>query len=365
MRVNTFGRLFRFHIFGESHGQGVGIVVDGVPPGTPVDMDRIQVDLDRRRPGQNRFASKRNEPDRLEILSGVHNERATGAPLTFWITNTDAKSKHYEKIRAVPRPGHADWTGFVRYEGHNDPRGGGHFSGRLTAALVAAGALGKIILERWGITVGAHLQQVADVVGPVNAFSVAEMRKSASTNPMKTAHLALVQSMEEAVDDARKARDSLGGVIEFAAEGMPVGVGEPWVDSMESHLSRLLFAIPAVKGVSFGAGCDSVTMRGSEHNDPYGHGDDGSVQPLTNHAGGILGGLSTGAPVWGHVAVKPTSSVFLPQQSVNLETGEEEVLSIEGRHDPIIAIRAVPVVECAMAFGLTDLLLRWRAYKGS
>ena len=361
--MNTWGTLLRIHIFGESHGRGVGVVVDGVPPGTPIDMERIQKDLDRRRPGQSRFTTKRSEPDKLDVLSGVFNDHATGAPLTLWIGNQDAKSKHYDQIRAIPRPGHADWTAYVRYGGQNDPRGGGHFSGRLTAALVAAGAISKAVLAPHGVTVGAHLHQVADQAGPANVYTAAEMQERSESNSLKTAHLDQLDEMEALVDAARKSGDSVGGMIEFIAEGMPVGVGEPWVDSVESHLSRLFFAIPAVKGVAFGAGFDAVGMKGSEHNDPYQMDDDGVVHPVTNHAGGILGGLTTGAPVWGHVAIKPTSSVFMPQQSVNLQTGQDETLELKGRHDPIIAIRAVPVVECAVAFALTDLLLRWKTHQ--
>ncbi len=363
--MNTFGRLFRFHIFGESHGVGVGVVIDGVPPGLPIDEAAIQADLDRRRPGQSRFTTSRKEPDRFAILSGVLRGRATGAPLTIQIGNEDARSRAYGDVRVLPRPGHSDWTAHVRYDGWNDFRGGGHFSGRLTAALVACGAIAKAVLRAHGVVVGAHLLRVADLGGEANTTSVAAMADTES-NPFKTALTALVQPWTELVDAARSARDSLGGVVEFRAEGLPVGVGEPWALPVESHLSRLFFAIPAVKGVSFGAGFDSTTMLGSEHNDAYepDAGAPGGMRPKTNHAGGILGGLTTGAPVWGRVAIKPTSSIFQPQDSVDLATGEGRTLELKGRHDPIIAIRAVPVVEAAAAIGLVDLLAQHLAARG-
>ena len=356
--MNSFGRLFRFSIFGESHGSGVGIVIDGVPPGLPIDEAAIQADLDRRRPGQSRFTTSRQEPDRFEILSGVLRGRATGAPLTLHIRNADARSRAYGDVRVLPRPGHSDWTAHVRYGGWNDFRGGGHFSGRLTAALVACGSIAKATLRSHGVTVGAHLLSVGPSAGPPNVTSVAAMDEVTETNPFKTAHEDLVATWTDLVDAARADRDSLGGVVEFRAEGLPVGVGEPWALPVESHLAQLFFSIPAVKGVSFGAGFDSTTLRGSEHNDPY-EGEPtapGGMRPRTNHAGGILGGLTTGAPVWGRVAIKPTSSIFQPQDSVDLSTGEARELELKGRHDPIIAIRAVPVVEAAAAIGLLDLL---------
>jgi len=363
--VNTFGRLFRFHIFGESHGRGVGVVIDGVPAGLPIDEAAIQRDLDRRRPGQSRFTTSRKEPDRFEILSGVLRGRATGAPLTIHVGNRDARSRAYGEVRVLPRPGHADWTAHVRYRGWNDFRGGGHFSGRLTAAVVACGAIAKAVLGSHGVVVGAHLLQVGDLGGEANTTPVAAMGDTES-NPFKTALPELVEPWTELVDAARSARDSLGGVVEFRAEGMPVGVGEPWAAPVESHLARLFFAIPAVKGVSFGAGFEATTMLGSEHNDPYDAdpGAPGGMRPRTNHAGGILGGLTTGAPVWGRVAIKPTSSIFQAQDSVDLATGDARALELKGRHDPIIAIRAVPVVEAATAIGLVDLLAGHLAARG-
>lgn len=358
--MNTLGSSLRIHLFGESHGRGVGVVMDGLPPGLPIEEGRIQAALDSRRPGQGPLASPRNEADRLEILSGALDGHATGAPLALWIANTDARSKHYDRLRAVPRPGHADWTAFVRHRGHNDGRGGGHFSGRLTAPLVAAGAIAATLLEGSGVQVAAHLHGVGARAGPAGEVDVATMRL-ASAGQVKTAHDGLAESFVVDILAARKKRDSLGGVVEFRAEGLPVGIGEPFADSIESVLGHALFAIPAVKGVSFGAGFAAATMRGSENNDPWLPDGSGGLRPASNNAGGILGGLSTGAPIWGHVAIKPTSSIFLPQQSVDLRTGEPAILELAGRHDPIIAIRAVPVVAAVVSLGLADLLLRHAA----
>ncbi len=355
--MNSFGRLLRFHLFGESHGAGVGCVVDGLPPGMPIDVGRIQAALDRRRPGQSSMTTARQEPDQVEIRSGAHRGRATGAPVALWIANADARSKHYDNIRRVPRPGHADFTGHVRGRGWGDPRGGGHFSGRLTAPLVAAGALAAELLEAHGIGVGAHLHGVADVAGPFGLIDVETMHSAAGGNQLQTGHTALVERFTAIVEAARKDGDSVGGIVAFRAEGLGVGLGEPWADSVESHLAHLLFAIPAVKGVDFGAGFDAVAMRGSAHNDPWLPDADAIARPATNHAGGILGGLTSGAPLQGRVAIKPTSSIFQPQQSVDLTTGEAATLELKGRHDPLIAIRAVPVVEAAVAFALADLWL--------
>lgn len=355
--MNSFGRALRFQLFGESHGRGVGAVIDGVPAGLPFNDEVIQVALDRRRPGTSVLTSARRESDRLEVLSGVYEGHCTGAPLTFWIANEDARSASYEATKNVPRPGHADWPAHVRYGGFGDRRGGGHFSGRLTAPLVAAGTLAEAILAQRGVVVGAHLHGVGSDVGSANGVSAADMRAAAAGTPLRTAHVELAPVFERTVQEARRAKDSVGGLIEFRAEGMPVGVGEPWSLSVEAHLSALLFSIPAVKGVSFGAGFAAAAMRGSTHNDAWAPGEGGNLTPVTNHAGGVLGGLTTGAPVWGHVAIKPTSSIAAVQDSVDVSTGEPVQLSVRGRHDPIIALRAVSVVQAAVAFGLADLLM--------
>jgi chorismate synthase len=359
--MNRYGRILCLEIFGESHGPGVGCVLDGVPAGLPVDEDEIQQALDRRRPGQSRLTTQRREPDRVRIQSGVYQGRATGAPIAMWIENQDARSTDYAPRLEVPRPGHADYPAEVASGGHWDPRGGGHSSGRLTAPLVAAGAIAAALLRRDGIEVAAHLHQVGALAGEAGVHGVAEIREAVRESPMPTAHLDLRQRFVELVEGVRRDGDSLGGTVEVVAEGMPLGLGEPWCDSVESRLAHLYFAIPGVKGVDFGAGFDSVAMRGSEHNDAYEIGHDGAIRPRTNHAGGILGGLASGAPLRARVALKPTSSIFKSQQSVDLATGEEVSLELKGRHDPLIALRAVVAVEAATALVLADLLACQRA----
>lgn len=357
--MNTFGRLLRVSLFGESHGEGVGVLIDGLPPGTPVDHKALQADLDRRRPGTSRLVSQRREADHARLLSGVHNDQATGAPLAVWITNEDAQSKPYANAARTPRPGHADWVNHVWSRGAADLRGGGHASGRLTAGLVAAGSLVEPLLRAQGIRTGAHILQIGKRAGPAGTTTVAAMQR-ARNQSIPTAHADLRKPFAAAIDRMRRAGDSIGGVVEFRAERLPVGLGDPIVDSLESTLAHLLFAVPAVKGVSFGAGFAAAGMTGSQHNDPYTV-RNRRVAPATNHAGGILGGRSTGAPLWGHVAIKPASSIAQPQQTVDLETQRRTTLRVKGRHDPCIALRAVPVARACLNIALTDAVLIARA----
>ncbi|HEX2066827.1 MAG TPA: chorismate synthase [Candidatus Thermoplasmatota archaeon] len=354
--MNQFGRCFRLSLFGESHGPGVGVVVDGVPPGLPLDGAFLQADLDRRRPGASALVSQRREPDAARILSGTFEGRTTGAPVCVWIENQDADGRPYAAARHVPRPGHADWTEHARAQGFNDPRGGGHASGRLTAPLVAAGALARLALGP-SIQVAAHLHHVGVHAGPQDALDAKRMAEGAAASPVFTAHRALEGQFMAAIEAARRDRDSVGGVVEFVVEGLPVGLGEPFFDSVESKLAHLLFAIPAAKGVEFGAGFGAARLRGSQHNDAYTV-RDGRVAPASNHAGGALGGRTTGEPLRGRVAFKPTSTLpGRPQPSVDLRTLEPAELAMAGRHDPCIAVRAVPVVEACVRIALADLLL--------
>ena len=359
--MNSFGRLLRFSIYGESHGHGVGAILDGLPAGLAIDEAFLRAELQRRRPGQSKLTTQRQETDEPHLHSGLLNGVTTGAPIHVAFANKDARSKHYDNIGQAPRPGHADYPAHMRHRGFNDHRGGGHFSGRLTAPLVAVGALARMWLRGQGVEVAAHIVQVGNVRGPAGQLDVATIAKNSRDNPLRTGHLGLADAMAEEGEGARKDGDSIGAVIEFVAEGVPVGVGEPWADPIESCLAHLLFAVPAVKGVSFGAGFGAASMRGSQHNDPWAPGPDGSVVATTNYAGGILGGHSTGMPIWGQVCFKPASSVFVPQQSVDLATGEPTTLQIKGRHDPLIALRAVPVVEAAVGLVLADLLMCMRA----
>ena len=354
--MNHFGRRLRITLFGESHGPAIGAVLDGVPAGMPVNLDAVQRRMDQRRPGTGPLVSARNEPDVPEILSGVFEGRATGAPLAFIIRNQDTRSKDYDALRSTPRPGHSDLVANAWARGFNDPRGGGHHSGRLTACLVAAAALLAPLLDRCGVTVGAHLHQVHNDAGPVDSLHAQAMNDGAASSPVHTAHHELEERFVAIIESARKAKDSVGGVVEWKTDGVPIALGDPMMDSVESLIAHLLFAVPAVKGVSFGAGFASVGMHGSEHNDPFLM-KDGAVRTTSNHAGGILGGRTTGAPLWGHVAIKPTSSIFLAQDTVDLESGQDTTLELTGRHDPCIAIRAVPVVRAAVELVLADLLL--------
>lgn len=354
--MNTFGRRLRLSLFGESHGEGVGCVLDGVPPGVPIDEAAIQSALDRRRPGTGPLVSARQESDRVRFLSGVFEGRATGAPLALFIANQDARSKDYEALRRTPRPGHSDWVAGVWARDHHDPRGGGHYSGRLTAPLVAAGALVSPMLDHAGITAAAHLHQVHHDAGPADAHDVATMRQRSAASAVHTAHTDLEGTFIDTILSARGAKDSVGGVVEWKAEGAPAALGDPFFDSVESLLGHLLLSVPAVKGVSFGDGFAAVGKHGSEHNDPYRY-RDGDVTTKTNHAGGVLGGRTTGAALWGHVAVKPTSSIFQPQDTVDLKTRHDATLELKGRHDPCIAVRAVPVVDACVRLVLADLVL--------
>lgn len=359
--MNAFGRLLRLSLFGEAHGAGVGVVVDGLPPGWMVDVRDLRKALQARRPGASPLTSSRDEPDEPRLLSGIHDGRTTGAPVCVWIENHDARPQDYGAQGARPRPGHADFPSHVRSHGHHDPRGGGHNSGRLTAPLVAAGVLADLVLRPHGIRCAAHLHQVGPVAGPAYAHNVTTLLKRVPRSALATAHGDLEEAFAAQIHQARKDRDSVGGVIEFLADGLPPGLGEPFFDGLESTVAHILFAVPAVKGVEFGAGFAAAAMRGSQHNDPIVL-QDGAPGTRGNHAGGILGGRTSGAPIAGHVAVKPAST--LPgrdQQTVDLLTGEPAILRMTGRHDPCIAVRAVPVVQACLRIALADHVLMAQA----
>lgn len=353
----SFGKEFRMTVFGESHGKCIGVAVEGCPPGLDIDISLIQEELDKRKPGQSDVTTSRKESDDVKIQSGVFNRKATGAPIVMTVKNKDVASGCYEKIRHTPRPGHADFTARTKYRGFNDYRGGGIFSGRMTAAFVMTGGIARQILAESGIAVLAHIIQIG-TVSVKREMCDKEIEKNVYTNKVRCADLEVAQAMEREVIRAKKTGDSVGGVVECRAIGMPVGVGEPLFDSIESILSHALFSIPAVKGVEFGAGFECARMRGSEHNDPFII-EDGETVTATNNAGGILGGISDGMPIVFRVAIKPTPSICKPQATVNVETMEECQLEAKGRHDPCIAIRAVPVVESMAAISLADVLMRW------
>lgn len=355
----SFGQHFKLTIFGESHGGAIGTVIDGIPAGTPLDEAEIARQMARRAPGNDPTATARREPDRVRIVSGLFEGRATGTPLCGLIENTNTRSGDYAQLRAKMRPGHADYAGHVKYEGYNDPRGGGHFSGRLTAPLVFAGSIARGLLAQRGIAIGAHIAAIGEVqdapFDAVNLDSTTLLHLQESRFPLLDP--ARETEMRAQVNAARLEGDSIGGVIECAAAGVPAGIGSPFFGSVESVASQLLFSIPAVKSVEFGDAGWMARMRGSQTNDAMTFGEDGRVACLTNHNGGVTGGITNGMPVVFRVCVKPTPSIAHAQQTVDLVTGESATLAISGRHDPCIVPRAAVVVESALAIALCELMM--------
>ena len=322
----------RYTIFGESHGPAIGVTLEGVPAGIELDWAFIRSELARRAPGKDPTSTPRKEADEPEVLSGLFEGRTTGTPLCAVIRNTDTRSKDYSQLKDMPRPGHADYTGQVRYGGYNDYRGGGHFSGRLTAPLVFAGAVAKLVLKERGIGVTARVSQIAGIQDPTP------------------------EQAQAAILEAKAEQDSVGGCIRCAVTGMPAGVGAPdFGCNVEGIFSQHLFAVPAVKGIAFGAGFGFAAMRGSEANDAFCL-EDGQVRTRTNHTGGVNGGITNGMPVEFEVVFRPTPSISRPQQTVSLSRMEETELTIEGRHDPCVVLRALPVVEAAAALAACEVL---------
>lgn len=352
----VWGNKVRYTIFGESHGPAIGIVIDGLPAGTRLDQDYIRQEMLRRAPGYSELSTPRQETDAVEIISGVYNNYTDGSPLCALIKNTNTRSGDYAVAPRIFRPGHADYTGFVKYQGYNDPRGGGHFSGRLTAPLVFAGALVKSLLAERQIVIGAHIVQVGpvedDYFDPV--LIAAPQLTALRTAALPVLNPTAAEQMRQEILTAKQEQDSIGGVVEAAVVGVPPGVGEPFFDSVESVLAQLLFAIPAVKGVEFGAGFGVSTLRASQANDSM-NTVNGNVTAATNYQGGIAGGITNGMPIVVRVAFKPTPSIAKCQQTVD-ETGAATVLAINGRHDPCIVPRAVPVVEALTALAIWDLI---------
>ena len=354
---SEFGNILKISVFGQSHGKAIGVVMDGLPAGEAVDLEELHAFLDRRRPGKGPLSTARKEADLPVFLSGLENGVTCGAPLCAVIENADQHSKDYRELADKPRPGHADYTASVKWGGHADMRGGGHFSGRLTAPLCAAGGIAKQILARRGVYVGAHLKAVAgieDASFPLHP--TAELFEAVAKKPFPVLDDAQGERMQAAILAAKNELDSVGGVIECAAAGLPAGLGDPMFGGVENRLAAALFGSPAVKGVDFGDGFRAAELRGSEHNDPF-RMEDGAVRAASNHAGGILGGITTGMPIVLRAAVKPTPSIGRPQETVSLSAGENAGLTIHARHDPCVAHRAVPVVEAVAAAVLLDLLL--------
>ncbi|MCI9555208.1 MAG: chorismate synthase [Oscillibacter sp.] len=354
---SEFGNILRVGVFGQSHGRAIGVVMDGLPAGEEIDLEELQRFLDRRKPGGSPLSTARKETDAPEFLAGLEGGKTCGAPLCAVIQNADQRSKDYGELQDKPRPGHADYTAWAKWDGHADMRGGGHFSGRLTAPLCVAGGIAKQILARRGIFVGAHLAAVAGILDrPFPLRPTAELFAETAAKPFPVLDNGAGERMRAAILEAKDSLDSVGGVIECAAIGLPAGLGEPMFGGVENRLAAALFGIPAVKGVEFGEGFRSAALRGSQNNDPFTV-EDGRVRAESNHAGGILGGITTGMPLTLRAAVKPTPSIGQAQKTVRLSRMEAAELTIRGRHDPCVAHRAVPVVEAVTAAVLLDLLL--------
>jgi chorismate synthase len=357
MPGNTLGHLFRVTTFGESHGEGVGAVIDGCPPGIVFDTEFIQQQLDRRKPGQNGFSSPRKESDTLRVLSGIFEGKTTGAPIAFFIRNEDHRSRDYDMLKEVYRPGHADYTYDQKY-GIRDHRGGGRSSARTTAPWVAAGALACLLLKEVGVDIYAYVSSIGmeTLKTPVNEINTDAIRKSEILCPDPELSLRMMQLIQKVKEEG----DSLGGVITGLIRGVPAGWGEPQFSKLSADLGHAMLSINAVKGFELGEGFLSSTKKGSESNDTL-VGKDGKIERKTNRSGGIEGGISSGAPIWFRVAFKPVSSISKPQQTVN-KKGEKVLLNIQGRHDPCVVPRAVPIVEAMAALVLADHYLRSKTF---
>jgi len=347
---STYGENLKLSIFGQSHGPAIGMTLDGIPAGQPVDLEALQQFLNRRAPGQNAWSTPRKEEDRPEFLGGVLDGYTCGAPIAAVIYNKNTRSGDYDNLKSCPRPGHADYTAQIKYGGFQDAAGGGHFSGRLTAPLCIAGGLCKQWLEEMGIRIGAHIVKIGQMDGKYFDPVDPEFDKVGHIFPALSAEKA--EQMQENITMAKENGDSIGGTIECAITGLPAGIGEPMFGGVESKISQIVYGIPAVKSITFGNTAD----LGSENNDGFVC-KNGVLGTLTNHCGGILGGITNGMPVIFSVSIKPTPSIAKAQQTVNMKTGEITMLEIKGRHDPCIVPRAVPVVEAAAAIAIYDLIL--------
>lgn len=351
---STYGESLKLSIFGQSHGAGIGMVLDGIPAGLPVDFEQLQHFLNRRAPGQNVLTTSRKEADVPEILSGIVDGYTCGAPIAALIRNTNTRSGDYDNLKDCPRPGHADFTAQMKYNGYQDANGGGHFSGRLTAPLCIAGGLCKQWLAQKGVRIGARLSSVAGINDSPLDWCNPDLDRIDSIFPVVDSKAG--EKMRAAILHAKEDGDSVGGMIECYVTGLPAGLGEPMFGGMENRIAQIVYGIPAVKGVQFGAGFGSAKLLGSENNDSFTV-ENGQIITKTNNAGGILGGITTGMPLVFSVAVKPTPSIIKEQQSISLEQMKNASLVVHGRHDPCIAVRAVPVVEAAAAIAIYDAYL--------
>ena len=356
MGDSSFGKDFSVTIFGESHGPAVAALIDGCPAGLAISVDDIQRELDRRIPPDSTLVSARREKDEIQILSGVYDGFTTGAPIALLTGNRDVRSQDYEKLKTVLRPGHADYPSRIKFGDFNDLRGGGRASGRMTASFIMAGTIAKKLLRIIGVEIFAHTVQIYDVKAEHNLpYNV--IKRDAYANSVRCADPAVAERMIEAILGARKEGDSVGGVVECIAEGIPPGIGEPFFDNLDGDLAKIAFSIPAVKGFEVGQGMNASKVKGSENNDPYSV-VNGNITALTNNAGGILGGISNGMPVVVRLAFKPPSSIPKDQKTVDLKAMTDTNVQITGRHDPCIVPKAVPAVEAAVAIVLADHCIR-------
>ena len=360
--ASQWGNKLQISVFGESHGDAVGITVNGLPAGETIDMAELTAFLERRKPGKSPLSTSRKEADAPQFLSGLNENITNGAPLCAVILNNNTRSTDYKGFDITPRPGHADYTAMIKWQGNADLRGGGHFSGRLTAPICIAGGIAKQILEKQGIFIGAHIASVGDIRDEAfPLYPSAEQFRAIATKEYPVLNDAQGKAMQDLILKAKAEEDSVGGTVECAVIGLPAGLGGPLFAGMESSLAAAIFAIPAVKGVEFGAGFAASAMRGSENNDPFCLDANGNVTTETNHCGGILGGITNAMPLVFRAAFKPTPSIGRPQQTVNLQTKEITELRIDGRHDPCIVHRAVPVVEAVTALTILDTILTERS----
>lgn len=359
MSGNTFGTIFRITTWGESHGSAVGVVVDGCPSGLALSVEDIQKELDRRRPGQSVASTQRKEEDRVEVQSGIFEGRTTGTPISMIVCNKDADSSAYDAIRNKPRPGHADYTYWAKY-GIRDHRGGGRASARETVGRVAAGAVAKKFLSQDAIEILGYVIELGGIKAEISASDLSELKAEAESNPIRCPDQDAAGRMLQLLDQVRRDGNSLGGMVDILAKGVPAGLGEPVFDKLDADLAKALMSIGAVKAVDIGAGLESARLRGSQMNDPLIF-RDGRLDFESNNSGGILGGISTGAPILCRIAVKPTPSISRKQRTVDLVANENAEIEIKGRHDPAIPPRIVPVAEAMVAIVLADHLLRSRS----
>ena len=353
---STYGERIKLSIFGQSHGAAIGMTLDGIPAGLPVDTEILQEFLNRRAPGQTNFSTPRREEDRPEFLSGILNGFTCGAPIAAVIHNKNTRSEDYANLMDCPRPGHADYTAQVKYGGYQDVAGGGHFSGRLTASLCIAGGLCKQWLAKEGIRIGAHISVIAGIADdPVSLdYSNPDLDLIGKDFPVLNPEAGA--RMREEIAKACAEGDSVGGIIECVITGLPAGIGDPMFGGMESRIAQIIYGVPAVKGLDFGSGFSGSYLRGSQNNDAFTV-ENGKIRTITNNAGGILGGITTGMPLWFQVAIKPTPSISRQQQSISISNMSEQPLIVNGRHDPCIVPRAVPVIEAAAAIAVYDAYL--------